>query len=71
MNYGIKLPVPFALSNVGILCGQCHHMMDMSVSKNDIPVEARAICRNAGCPNFDKLFRVGDEFHITLTEIEP
>ena len=69
MADALKIPVSFALPNTGIICGQCHYQMDSSMSKNDIPVEFRAKCLNDRCPNFGKLFRVGDEVHVSLTEI--
>lgn len=59
----------YAWSNAGLLCGQCHCLMDCSVSKNDIPVEFRARCGNPHCVNFGKIFRVGNESAVKLVDI--
>ena len=62
-------PASFAWRNAGLVCGECHFMMHQEISKNDVPVEFRAECRNPKCPNFGKLFRVGMEASVPLYEI--
>jgi hypothetical protein len=59
----------FAWYMTGLLCGQCHFAMHCEVSKNDIPVEFRAECRNPNCDNFGKLFKAEPHSAIQLTEI--
>ncbi len=59
----------FAWANGGLLCGQCHFMMDCSVSKNDFPVEFRTECRNPKCPAHGKVFRVPISNAIQLEEV--
>jgi len=59
----------FAWSNSGLLCGECHYMMDSSVSKNEFPVEFRTRCPNKNCPNYGKIFKASQRDAIQLEEI--
>ncbi len=59
----------FAWPNSSLVCGECHCMMDCSVSKNTIPAEFRCKCGNPRCANYGKIFRPERSAAFRLIEI--